>query len=134
MVFSHLAQKEQPSRRYMTSSAAPVGRATRLPTIAISAMRNSRTMPNPCWREPAILYSCSLLNVSESMISRRSFLASAAACSLLRPERAFAAATLTEDGLYRQPWYLESLLELADDLTETTQKKKRFAVVWELRG
>ena len=41
---------------------------------------------------------------------------------------------LTDDGLYRQPWFLESFLELADDLDGATKAGKRFAVMWELRG
>src|SRR6201990_2774880 len=48
--------------------------------------------------------------------------------------RARADAVLTEDGLYRQPWFLESLLELADDLDGATKSGKRFAIMWELRG
>lgn len=41
---------------------------------------------------------------------------------------------LTEDGFYRQPWFLESFLELADDLAAAANSGKRFAVMWELRG
>ncbi|MEJ0077137.1 MAG: thioredoxin family protein [Alphaproteobacteria bacterium] len=41
---------------------------------------------------------------------------------------------LTEDGLYRQPWFIESFLELADDLQSAAKSGKRFAVMWELRG
>ena len=41
---------------------------------------------------------------------------------------------LTEDGLYRQPWFLESFLDLADDLAAAANSGKRFAVMWELRG
>jgi thioredoxin-related protein len=66
------------------------------------------------------------------MTTRRRFLAAGAA-ALAVSGRA-AAATLGEDGLYHQPWFLESLLELADDLEAATQAGKRFAVVWELRG
>jgi thioredoxin-related protein len=43
-------------------------------------------------------------------------------------------AVLTEDGLYKQPWFLESFLELGDDLETTRKTGKRFAVMWELRG
>lgn len=69
------------------------------------------------------------------MLSRRCFLAASAACGLaLGGGRAHAEAILTEDGLYRQPWFLESFLELADDLAGASEKKKRFAVIWELRG
>ena len=43
-------------------------------------------------------------------------------------------AVLTDDGLYRQPWFLESFLELADDLDGAAKAGKRFAIMWELRG
>ena len=67
--------------------------------------------------------------------TRRELIAGAAAlgASLAVP-RARAAAVLTEDGLYRQPWFLESFLELADDLQGAANAGKRFAVAWELRG
>ena len=48
--------------------------------------------------------------------------------------RVRADAVLTEDGLYRQPWFLESFLELADDLGAAAGSGKRFAIMWELRG
>src|SRR5882672_10881677 len=57
----------------------------------------------------------------------------AAAASLVMP-RLRAEPVLTEDGLYRQPWFLESFLELGDDLQGAAKSGKRFAVVWELRG
>jgi thioredoxin-related protein len=41
---------------------------------------------------------------------------------------------LTEDGLYRQPWFLESFLELGDDLAGAAKAGKRFAIMWELKG
>ena len=37
-------------------------------------------------------------------------------------------------GSYTQSWFLESFLELADDLTEAKNNGKRFAVIWELDG
>ncbi|MGE3626758.1 MAG: thioredoxin family protein [Hyphomicrobiales bacterium] len=55
----------------------------------------------------------------------------------LTPARVFAASDipeLTEDGLYRQPWFLETFLELADDLTAAREAGKRFAIFWELKG
>jgi thioredoxin-related protein len=57
-----------------------------------------------------------------------------AAGALLAGRKASASAVLTEDGLYRQSWFLDSLLELADDLDAAAEKGKRFAVIWELRG
>jgi thioredoxin-related protein len=69
------------------------------------------------------------------MLSRRRFLAGSAAGVLLWPQRsASAQAVLTDDGLYTQPWFIESLLELSDDLAAATEQKKRFAIMWELRG
>jgi len=69
------------------------------------------------------------------MLSRRLFLAGSAAGSLvLRACAARAEAVMTDDGFYREPWFLESFLELADDLTAASKNKKRFAVMWELRG
>jgi thioredoxin-related protein len=69
------------------------------------------------------------------MLSRRLFLAGSAAGSLvLRAGAARAEAVMTDDGFYREPWFLESFLELADDLTAASENKKRFAVMWELRG
>jgi thioredoxin-related protein len=70
------------------------------------------------------------------MWTRRDVIAGAAALSatsLVGP-RARAEPVLTEDGLYRQPWFLESFLELGDDLTGATKVGKRFAIMWELKG
>ncbi len=67
------------------------------------------------------------------MLSRRLFLTgSASAVAFVSPARA--QATLTDDGLYHEPWFLQSLLELADDLDGATAQGKRFAIMWELRG
>ena len=41
---------------------------------------------------------------------------------------------LTDDGLYTQAWFLDSFLELADDLDEAKASGKRFAIMWELKG
>ena len=41
---------------------------------------------------------------------------------------------MTEDGIYREDWFLDSFLELADDLQETAAEGKLLAVMWELRG
>jgi thioredoxin-related protein len=67
--------------------------------------------------------------------TRRSLIAGSAAlgASVLVP-RARAEPVLTEDGLYRQPWFLDSFLELADDLQGAANLGKRFAIAWELRG
>lgn len=66
-------------------------------------------------------------------ITRRSLLAGASA--LLAPLPAMASALkLNDDGLYTKPWFLESLLDLNDDLKEATDKGKRFLIMWELKG
>ncbi|KZD23774.1 SoxW family protein [Tardiphaga robiniae] len=47
---------------------------------------------------------------------------------------ASAEATLGDDGLYQMDWYLESFLDLSEDLAGATAKGKRFAVMWGLKG
>lgn len=42
--------------------------------------------------------------------------------------------TLGEDGLYHMDWYLESFLDIAEDLAQTTERGKRFAIMWGLKG
>jgi thioredoxin-related protein len=66
--------------------------------------------------------------------TRRELIAGSAAvaASLAAPARG--QAVLADDGLYRQPWFLESLLELGDDLDAATKAGKRLAIMWELRG
>jgi thioredoxin-related protein len=66
------------------------------------------------------------------MLTRRGLMGGVAAMAAARSARA--AAVLTDDGLYRQPWFLESFLELGDDLQGATSTGKRFAIMWELRG
>ena len=66
------------------------------------------------------------------MFTRRTLMIGAAAAAVARPARA--GAILTDDGLYRQPWFLESFLELADDLDGAARAGKRFAIMWELKG
>ena len=66
------------------------------------------------------------------MLTRRTILATAAALAL--PRVALAEAKLGEDGLYHLDWYLESFLDLADDLAATTKSGKRLAIMWGLKG
>ena len=69
------------------------------------------------------------------MLSRRLFVAGCAGSALAaRPPEARSAAVLTDDGLYTQPWFLQSFLELGDDLQAAADKGKRLAIMWELRG
>src|SRR4051794_21137958 len=67
--------------------------------------------------------------------TRRTLIAgsTALAASLVAP-RLRAEPVLTEDGFYKQPWFVESFLELADDLQAAAKSGKRFAIMWELRG
>ncbi len=58
---------------------------------------------------------------------------------LAAPQSGFAAQDfegpiLTEDGIYTESWFLESFLELADDIEEARSEGKRFAIMWELEG
>jgi thioredoxin-related protein len=70
-----------------------------------------------------------------AMLSRRSALVGSVACLAAWPmPPAHAAAILTDDGIYTQPWFLESFLELRDDLEAAAKGGKRFAIMWELRG
>lgn len=41
---------------------------------------------------------------------------------------------LNDDGLYTQPWFLESFLDLREDLEEAAGNGKRLAIMWELKG
>ncbi len=41
---------------------------------------------------------------------------------------------LGEDGMYHQPWFVNSFLDLKDDLAEAAEAGKRFVVMWEQRG
>ena len=41
---------------------------------------------------------------------------------------------LGEDGLYREPWFIDSFLEMAEDVDEAARRGKRFALMWEQRG
>jgi thioredoxin-related protein len=80
------------------------------------------------------------------MISRRQFLAHApvaagAAAGVFALSQAARAGRipnyapkLSDDGLYTQPWFVQSFLELKEDLAEAAQAGKRFAVIWEQRG
>jgi len=64
--------------------------------------------------------------------TRRHLLIGAASLALAGKLRA--EAVLSDDGLYREPWFVESFLELSDDLAAATKAGKRFVISWELRG
>jgi thioredoxin-related protein len=73
------------------------------------------------------------MHTKAASLSRRHLLAGLSAAAAF-PGCAAAQAILTEDGLHRQPWFIDSLLELADDVAAATANKKRFAILFELRG
>lgn len=66
------------------------------------------------------------------MITRRGLLASTLVALSAPP--ALAKAKLGEDGLYQEDWYLESFLDLAEDLTNASQGGRRFVILWGLRN
>jgi thioredoxin-related protein len=68
----------------------------------------------------------------EEMTTRRDLIVGGAA--MLAAARARAEAVLTEDGLYREPWFIDSFLEIGDDLEQAAKRGKRFALMWELKG
>ena len=41
---------------------------------------------------------------------------------------------LNADGLHTQPWFLESFLDLKEDMAEAAANGKSFAIIWEQRG
>ncbi|MDK9695530.1 MAG: thioredoxin family protein [Siculibacillus sp.] len=43
-------------------------------------------------------------------------------------------AVQTEDGRFHEPWFVETFLDLAEDVAEATAAGRRYAVVWEQRG
>lgn len=69
------------------------------------------------------------------MITRRRFVTATASAALVGAGRPAAAApVLDESGLYQLPWFLDSFLDLADDLAQATAEGKRFAILWGLKG
>ncbi|MFN3347936.1 thioredoxin family protein [Pseudorhodoplanes sp.] len=66
-------------------------------------------------------------------LSRRGLLGGAAASLAALPALA-SGLKLNDDGLYTKPWFMESLLDLNDDLKEAADKGKRFLIMWELKG
>jgi thioredoxin-related protein len=67
--------------------------------------------------------------------TRRGFLALAPGAALAAGfGSARADPALGDDGLYHEPWFLESFLDLREDLESTAASGKRLAIMWELRG
>ncbi|WP_425601370.1 SoxW family protein [Bradyrhizobium ontarionense] len=70
------------------------------------------------------------------MMTRRDLVALLPAAAALgaMQRRARAEAVLGDDGLYHQPWFLNSFLDLREDLESAASEGKRLAIMWELRG
>jgi thioredoxin-related protein len=67
------------------------------------------------------------------MIGRRELLLGFAGLGLM-PALSRAEAMLGDDGLYSEPWFLQSFLILGEDLASAEAAGKRYAVMWELKG
>jgi len=67
------------------------------------------------------------------MLSRRAVMMAGGSLALpAGPARA--AAVMTDDGFYREDWFVDSFLELEDDLKGAAAVGKQLAVIWEQRG
>ena len=67
-------------------------------------------------------------------LTRRGLLAFAASAALAGRRAAATEPTVGEDGLYHEPWFLQSFLDLREDLESAAAGGKRLAIMWELRG
>lgn len=72
------------------------------------------------------------------MLSRRTLLAAGSGLGLapfvFAAGQARAAAVMTDAGFYREDWFTDSFLELADDRAGAAAAGKHLAVLWEQRG
>lgn len=67
------------------------------------------------------------------MLSRRALMMAGGSFAVAAgPARA--AALMTDDGFYREDWFLDSFLDLADDLKSTAAAGKQLATIWEQPG
>lgn len=57
-----------------------------------------------------------------------------AAAALAAPAVLRAAPQLTDDGLYTEPWFLDSFMVLPEDLAAADKAGKRFVIMWGLKG
>ena len=67
------------------------------------------------------------------MLSRRALLIAGSGLGVATSS-ARATAIMTDDGFYREDWFLDSFLELADDLKSAAAAGKQLAVIWEQPG
>src|SRR3954454_21206002 len=70
----------------------------------------------------------------DSLTRRQAIGALGVSALALRSAPALAAAKLGDDGLYQMDWYLESFLDVSEDLAGAAAKGKRFAILWGLKG
>ncbi|KAA0920293.1 thioredoxin [Aquicoccus porphyridii] len=75
------------------------------------------------------------------MLTRRNLFLSAAAGAAAGPlwaagtnDPAAAPVELGDDGLHKQPWFLDSFLELGDDLQMAAESGRNLMVLWEQNG
>jgi thioredoxin-related protein len=67
------------------------------------------------------------------MLSRRGLMMAGGGLALAAgPARA--AAVMTDDGFYREDWFVDGFLELEDDLKGAAVRRKQLAAIWEQRG
>ncbi|WP_128929360.1 SoxW family protein [Bradyrhizobium guangxiense] len=66
--------------------------------------------------------------------TRRGLLALATGAAFAGRGAAAAELAVGEDGLYHEPWFLQSFLDLHEDLESAAAGGKRLAIMWELRG
>jgi thioredoxin-related protein len=73
--------------------------------------------------------------MSARHLNRRQAIAAIGVAALgLRTGSVHAKPVLGDDGLYHLDWYLQSFLDLPEDLSGATDKNKRFAIMWGLKG
>lgn len=76
-----------------------------------------------------------LLSSLRDELTRRRFIALAPAALLTTHwSAARAEPVVSDDGLYHEPWFLQSFLDLREDLENAASNRKRLAIMWELRG
>lgn len=73
-------------------------------------------------------------NNNKLLTRRRAIAALGIGALSLRAAPASAKAKLGDDGIYHMDWYLDSFLDVSEDLAGAAAKGKRFAIMWGLKG
>ncbi len=68
------------------------------------------------------------------LLTRRDVMLGLAAGAVAMPSARADEPQLTAEGLIAEPWFLESFLDLPDDLSTAHKQGKRLVIMWELRG